>query len=154
MSDHNIYIRDLTTFSKPTQPRTGGNANTKGWDGTSENEERLGVPSFSSFKSEAVSQVPVLGKIGAVVAAGVVVSKVSLNVADKVMSYQSAETGRYSFYTQFNNVRKVIGNIFNPVSSVENFFRATQADRLTTMRNNEQMKLLGDSVWNRTTRRV
>lgn len=154
MSDHNIYIRDLTTFSKPTQPRTGGNANTKGWNGTSENEERLGVPSFSSFKSEAVSQVPVLGKIGAVVAAGVVVTKMVLNVADKVMSYQSAETGRYSFYTQFNNGRKVIGNIFNPISSVENFLRATQADRLTTMRNSEQMKLLGDSVWNRTTRRV
>ena len=154
MSDHNIYIRDLTNSQKPTQPKMGGTSATKGWTGTDETDEKLGVPNFAALKNEAVSQVPLLGKIGVIASACVVVAKVGINVGDKIMSYQSAETGRYSFYTRFNNARKAVNNVFNPIQSVENFFRATQADRLTTMRNNEQMKLLGDSVWNRTTRRV
>ena len=154
MSDYNIYIHSLIDNRKPTQPKINGKNQTKGWDTDDETEEKIGIPNFSSLKTEAVNQVPILGKIGVAVAAAAVVVKVGFNVADKIMSYQSTETGRYSFYTQFSNTRKVINNIFNPIQSVENYLRSTQNERLTTMRNNEQMKLLGDSVLNKTTRRV
>lgn len=148
--DYNIYLHTEKSVKSPTQPKNI-KSKTSPW---SNDDEKETLMDFKSFKSEAVSQIPIIGKIGATAMAIYAGTRVTISAIDKISSYQAAETGRHSFYTQFTNFQKTISNIFNPIQSVENYLRATQAERLTTMRNNEQMKLLGDSVWNRTTRRV
>lgn len=149
MSRYDIFIHDQQYSARHTEPKKIGGSFTTPWEQKAEEDK---MPTIQEVKSTVVSALPFVGRVAAIATAFYAAAKIGLTITDKVTSYLSAETGRYTFQTKLTNFQKVLSNVFNPVSSVEAYFRAEQAQRLITTRNNEQIKLLGDSVLNQTTR--
>lgn len=88
------------------------------------------------------------------VAITLAVAKIGAEVANKVISYQTSETGNYEAARWWSNAKSMFSAALNPVGFGINALFNEQRVKITNQRINESRVLLGDSLINKGMRNV
>lgn len=147
--DYNIYIHDKTSNQKPTQPRTGGGANTT----PKTSESQSGGSNFLKSMTSSPAFLKTM-KSSAVIAAFNTAYRIADGVIQKIVPYLERESGDYRFSITWNNFKSVMSAAFNPVGSLFNYRDFKQEIRLTNKKRDEERLLIGEIYTNNEKRNV
>ena len=155
--DYNIYLK----VDENGQRTTAWNA------GDARQQPFSSKSPTSAWVSKAQSALKVVSNPDSLISSGVgavakaipwvaldyAIVKTATVLEDTAISYAALVTGDYSTQQRWNNFKTVAQSVFHPMTTAYNAYRQSVADSINNQKQQEKLRLLGDSVVNSYTKR-